>query len=885
MTFAANQWAGVSNAGEFTVDGTQFNVAGDFGGGGDQVLDRFGTETYAGYDGQLTHSIELDGDAIKVNGTDAEDVYSIIGFNSGSRFHVRRSGLILGTYDTSEISEVVIRAGGGDDRLTTNESQVTVPIRIYGEAGDDWLEGGSGNDSIFGGNGDDSIFGRDGDDTLSGNAGADKIYGHAGNDEINGGEGNDQAWGGSGDDFLGGNEGDDQLRGENGDDTLRGDEGNDYLHGGLNNDALFGSAGLDELWGGAHDDVLNAGADAAADKLWGNGGFDQFFADPNTDDIRDRTSSEPLVEGTSSIGALIFNDANGDGVRQSGEAGISGVSVKLLRDGTEVASTTSNSSGDYLFDNLMAGSYAVQLVADGLVDYEFTTATSQNVALADDEDNNSADFGLKELPPGTGSIGDLVFEDANENGQADAGELGVAGAVVNLIQGGQQVATTTTDSNGLYQFNALRAGEFQVQVDESSLSGRMTTTATTFSVSLENGESEQGIDFGATEVDLSPASNQLASAFSQTILEAQIEAFASTHATQVEAIGDLLIVDTGVRKVFFKPVPLGFGLPVYRYGGDFSHLMPNELAADLNTLSLLNPNSSTHVVNTGEFSPIGGTLVSEVVSIDDQGLAQKIGLVIEDRGDETYTLTPASGSLVNTDPEVGFEALGRPSKSADLIPYQILLGGSDFSAGNFYVSTNPVPIGDPVKIVQKQGFAVQAFAAATALDAKTAAGDVGAAGEKSFLNWANNETIYASQGRDLTITPGEFTFGKNTTVNIASNGGEFDGELKPTRANGAAAFPTFQGNVTSYFVETKSGATPFQDTAQTAYQLAYIANLNKQAANDIAYVRVVNKNTTKNTIQGFYDQKNVAASNVKIVVITFDFEAGAPVDIFVKRPE
>ena len=71
---------------------------------------------------------------------------------------------------------------------------------IKGFGGDDVLYGEEGNDSIDGGDGNDIIVGGKGDDIL---------YGEEGNDSIDGGDGNDIIVGGKGDDILDGGDGDD----------------------------------------------------------------------------------------------------------------------------------------------------------------------------------------------------------------------------------------------------------------------------------------------------------------------------------------------------------------------------------------------------------------------------------------------------------------------------------------------------------------------------------------------------------------------------------------------------------------------------------------------------------------------------------------------------
>ena len=85
-----------------------------------------------------------------------------------------------------------------------------------------------------------SIFGNDGDNVLSGAGGDDTLVGLDGNDTLNGGTGNDT---------LHGNEGNDRLNGGSGDDTLEGGAGNDRYFIDSSNDRVleFAGEGTDEV--------------------------------------------------------------------------------------------------------------------------------------------------------------------------------------------------------------------------------------------------------------------------------------------------------------------------------------------------------------------------------------------------------------------------------------------------------------------------------------------------------------------------------------------------------------------------------------------------------------------------------------------------------------
>jgi hypothetical protein len=67
---------------------------------------------------------------------------------------------------------------------------------------------------------------------------------------------------------------------------------------------------------------------------------------------------------TFSIGDRVWKDIDGDGVQDSGETGISGVTIQLLNSsGTVIATTTTNSSGNYTFSGLSSGTYKVKVTS------------------------------------------------------------------------------------------------------------------------------------------------------------------------------------------------------------------------------------------------------------------------------------------------------------------------------------------------------------------------------------------------------------------------------------------------------------------------------------------------------------------------------------------
>ena len=73
---------------------------------------------------------------------------------------------------------------------------------------------------------------------------------------------------------------------------------------------------------------------------------------------------------------------------------------------------------------------------------------------------------LPEVPVASGSISGVVFQDSNNDGIQDAGEVGIAGVQIVLtgtdVFGNPVQRTVLTDANGVYTFDGLPEGTFTV---------------------------------------------------------------------------------------------------------------------------------------------------------------------------------------------------------------------------------------------------------------------------------------------------------------------------------------------------------------------------------------------------------------------------------------
>jgi serine-aspartate repeat-containing protein C/D/E len=190
-----------------------------------------------------------------------------------------------------------------------------------------------------------------------------------------------------------------------------------------------------------------------------------------------------LPVAKASIGDFVWEDKNYNGVQDGGESGIANVTVKLLNSAnTVLATTTTDSSGKYLFSNLNPGDYKVQVVApsgygvtkqdqgsDNAKDSDINSSgITALTTLSADEDDLRWDAGLYRKA----SVGDKVWEDWNHNNVQDVGEGGIGNIKVQLLNatGTSVLATTYTDSSGNYLFSNLNPGTYMLQFDKTNVS-------------------------------------------------------------------------------------------------------------------------------------------------------------------------------------------------------------------------------------------------------------------------------------------------------------------------------------------------------------------------------------------------------------------------------
>ncbi len=197
------------------------------------------------------------------------------------------------------------------------------------------------------------------------------------------------------------------------------------------------------------------------------------------------------------IGDLIWNDTNGNGVRDGGEPGLDW--QVTLTDSTGASFNQTAAAGAYSFLGLPSGNYTVTVSIPAGWAQTNVVEHPLLLNLAAGQTNNNADFGFSQT---AASISGYVWYDPNRNGAWDPGENGINGINIVLRQGTGVVDTANTNANGYYFFGGLAAGNYQVDVDQADtdLGIRTLTTADPLNVpGVVAGQTYSNRNFGFGE--------------------------------------------------------------------------------------------------------------------------------------------------------------------------------------------------------------------------------------------------------------------------------------------------------------------------------------------------------------------------------------------------
>jgi uncharacterized repeat protein (TIGR01451 family) len=174
-------------------------------------------------------------------------------------------------------------------------------------------------------------------------------------------------------------------------------------------------------------------------------------------------------EDIGSLAGAVFNDTNGNGLRDNNEPGVPGATLRLVgvddRGNLVDLNTDSGSDGRYRFPGLVGGTYELtETQPSGFTDGPDYAGTAGGTV------NNDRIVGIT-LPAALdavnyhfteggnlGAIEGSVWRDDNHNRGRDANEETVGGWIVELRLGATVLQSTTTDTDGGYRFTEVAPG-------------------------------------------------------------------------------------------------------------------------------------------------------------------------------------------------------------------------------------------------------------------------------------------------------------------------------------------------------------------------------------------------------------------------------------------
>ncbi len=185
------------------------------------------------------------------------------------------------------------------------------------------------------------------------------------------------------------------------------------------------------------------------------------------------------------LGNRVWLDGDANGLQDLGEPGVAGVTVTLRAgSGQPLATAVTDVGGFYSFPNLAPGDYSLSFAPqsgyrfsprggadgrDGDSDVDPATGATVITTIDLNEADPTWDAGLY-LPV---SLGNLVWEDLDNDGRLSPGEQGLGAVEVRLfadadadglVDSAAPISTTTTSADGSYGFADLTPGRYLVEI-------------------------------------------------------------------------------------------------------------------------------------------------------------------------------------------------------------------------------------------------------------------------------------------------------------------------------------------------------------------------------------------------------------------------------------
>jgi hypothetical protein len=263
-------------------------------------------------------------------------------------------------------------------------------------------------------------------------------------------------------------------------------------------------------------------------------GLDQLRHDGGVDFREARWTNEAIARYAplltypigGAISGIVFNDANGNAVRDASETDLAGITVyndsnnNSKLDAGE-RTTTTDAYGFYALRSLPAGSYKIrQVLQSGSSQTTPANNYGWSITLAANQRVTGKDFGERQSVISNGSsIAGVVFNDFDQNGLPGPSEPGLSEVTVyndgnnnGKLDAGER--TVVTDASGNYLFTNLPAGSYKIrQILQAGWFQTSPANNYGWTITLSSGQQLTGKNFGRVQVTYPAGANISGSIF------------------------------------------------------------------------------------------------------------------------------------------------------------------------------------------------------------------------------------------------------------------------------------------------------------------------------------------------------------------------------------
>jgi hypothetical protein len=212
-------------------------------------------------------------------------------------------------------------------------------------------------------------------------------------------------------------------------------------------------------------------------EYWNEAPFDFEATQLTIAEGTELTNINFTLQKDAEIGGIVWNDVDGNGALDAGEAGLNGIKVSLKYKGHDVPHSPFNTAlGLYGFLDLPIVEYTLSVDYSSLP-YGYIVSYGTNPLTftpAEGEINAGLHYGLHYC---WGSLAGYLYNDLNGNGKQDDGEPGIADATV-ILDGATEGHDNqgNTSASGLFSFSKVQPGDYTLFVYPPTLPANFVNT-------------------------------------------------------------------------------------------------------------------------------------------------------------------------------------------------------------------------------------------------------------------------------------------------------------------------------------------------------------------------------------------------------------------------